>query len=31
MFLVPNNLKIKYFIDNKLDIEGIEDILDIKK
>lgn len=31
MFLVPNNLKIKYFIDNKLDIEGIEDFLDIKK
>ena len=31
MFLVPNNLKIKYVIDNKLDIEGIEDFLDIKK
>ena len=31
MLLVPDNLKIKYVIDNKLDIEGIEDFLDIKK
>ena len=31
MFLVPNNLKIKYFIDNKLDIEGIKDFLEITK
>ena len=31
MFLIPNNLKIKYFIDNKLDIEGIKNFLETTK
>ena len=31
MFLIPDNLKIKYFIENKLDIEGIKDFLEITK
>ena len=29
MFLIPDNLKIEYFIENKLDIEGIKDFLEI--
>ncbi|BBM45872.1 DEAD/DEAH box helicase domain protein [Leptotrichia trevisanii] len=31
MFLIPDNLKIKYFIENKLDIEGIKDFLETTK
>ena len=31
MFLIPDNLKIEYFIENKLDIEGIKDFLEITK
>ena len=31
MFLIPDNLKIKYFIENKLDIVGIKDFLEITK
>ena len=31
MLLVPDNLKIKYVIDNKLDVQGIKNFLEIRK
>ena len=31
MLLVPDNLKIKYVIDNKLDVQGVKNFLEIRK